>query len=544
MLEVTTIYVIQMRSLRIKNLRILEDTGYIDLKPITLLLGGNSCGKSTFLRTLPLIRQSVETKTTGTILWFGDFVDFGSYQEAINKDKASDGISLSFRLQLNRNEFWYARDILTNTIAFNKGFDDLDVTIELKLEQTDDSTITKNCYLSFLGHQVEIIFGLKGEIDSFKVNDRELKIFFIDTVKNYSGYFLPLLKVVKPKDNFELSLGNSKRLNPTRINPFFYYSELNLQIKQTIKSTASKNISEETVLNIIRGISIADSEEMFGNLQKHRAVGKTKWEKTVSTWNENTEKYLYLRDLLVAATVQSILSASDKHLADSAQLIKYIAPTRATAKRFYRSQDLSVNEVDSQGINLPMFLRNLTEEELSSLSGWTCQNFGFNLSVNKISGLLVSIMIQNKYSEQEDNLADIGFGYSQILPILVQLWWLIETQKKGNYTRSIIFAIEQPELHLHPKLQALLADSFIKTINSANENGMSLKLILETHSETLVNRFGNLIAAKKIDKNDVNIVFFEKDEIKNSVVTRKAEYDDDGFLNNWPIGFFEQDIVI
>ena len=49
-----------MQSVGIKNLRILEDTGFIDIKPITLLLGANSSGKSTFLRFFPLIKQSVE----------------------------------------------------------------------------------------------------------------------------------------------------------------------------------------------------------------------------------------------------------------------------------------------------------------------------------------------------------------------------------------------------------------------------------------------------------------------------------------------------
>jgi AAA15 family ATPase/GTPase len=43
-----------MDAIRLKNLRSLEDTGFIDLKPITFLLGSNSSGKSTFLRSLPL----------------------------------------------------------------------------------------------------------------------------------------------------------------------------------------------------------------------------------------------------------------------------------------------------------------------------------------------------------------------------------------------------------------------------------------------------------------------------------------------------------
>ncbi len=61
-----------MEAIRIQNLRSLKDTGLIELKPITLLLGRNSSGKSTFLRTFPLLRQAYETATSGGIIWNGD----------------------------------------------------------------------------------------------------------------------------------------------------------------------------------------------------------------------------------------------------------------------------------------------------------------------------------------------------------------------------------------------------------------------------------------------------------------------------------------
>ena len=59
-----------MESIRIKNFRSLQDTGNIDLKPITILVGKNSAGKSTFLRTFPLFKQSVEERTKAPILLY------------------------------------------------------------------------------------------------------------------------------------------------------------------------------------------------------------------------------------------------------------------------------------------------------------------------------------------------------------------------------------------------------------------------------------------------------------------------------------------
>ncbi len=71
-----------MFSYRIQNLRSLSDTGEINLKPINILLGANSSGKSTFLRSFPLFKQSISNSTKGPILWYGDFVDFGTFKDA------------------------------------------------------------------------------------------------------------------------------------------------------------------------------------------------------------------------------------------------------------------------------------------------------------------------------------------------------------------------------------------------------------------------------------------------------------------------------
>ena len=73
-------------KLRIQNLRSIADSGDIELKPIMILLGANSSGKSTFLRSFPLFAQSVDKKLRGPIAWFDtSFVDYGDYKTAKNK---------------------------------------------------------------------------------------------------------------------------------------------------------------------------------------------------------------------------------------------------------------------------------------------------------------------------------------------------------------------------------------------------------------------------------------------------------------------------
>ena len=82
-------------SISINNLRSLNG-GKVNIKPITVLVGKNSSGKSSFLRVFPLLRQSVESNTIGPILWYGKYVDFGAFSEAINRNSESKNIKFSF----------------------------------------------------------------------------------------------------------------------------------------------------------------------------------------------------------------------------------------------------------------------------------------------------------------------------------------------------------------------------------------------------------------------------------------------------------------
>ncbi|MFS8067021.1 MAG: AAA family ATPase, partial [Byssovorax sp.] len=90
-----------LEAFGVKNLRCLTDTGLVPIKPITLLVGKNSSGKSTFLRAFPLLRQSVETARNSPVLWYDErFVDFGSLQAAANNRLSEPSVTFQFRLRL------------------------------------------------------------------------------------------------------------------------------------------------------------------------------------------------------------------------------------------------------------------------------------------------------------------------------------------------------------------------------------------------------------------------------------------------------------
>ena len=273
-----------------------------------------------------------------------------------------------------------------------------------------------------------------------------------------------------------------------------------------------------------------------------------KWHNLVKDWTEENSDFLELNNLDLLSKAFLLIEEAGMSLAKSLMEVNYIGPVRATAERYYRRQNLALNVIDSRGINLPMFVNDLSEIEKKDLKEWMLEYFGFYL-VTDYSGGHIAISLVNERNGEKTNLADSGFGFSQIMPILVMLWTL--TKRKTLRRRRPLYSdnkilycvIEQPELHLHPGFQAQLADMFISAVNVAKMNGIQLKLILETHSEAIINRIGRRISEKKLDfsKDDVTVALFNKQLNENGTNVTLAHFDDDGILDNWPIGFFNAD---
>jgi predicted ATPase len=120
------------------------------------------------------------------------------------------------------------------------------------------------------------------------------------------------------------------------------------------------------------------------------------------------------------------------------------------------------------------------------------------------------------------SLDRFGTGASQVLPILA----LVLSRKPGD-----VVLIEQPELHLHPGGQQYLADLFMTATS------MGVQLILETHSEYIVNRVRRGVVLGLIDSGSVQMVNFEQDYRGLAQVTGVDLTESGGFAD-WPRGFF------
>ncbi len=136
------------------------------------------------------------------------------------------------------------------------------------------------------------------------------------------------------------------------------------------------------------------------------------------------------------------------------------------------------------------------------------------------------LTVQISGANRSHDLTHVGVGVSQVLPILVAS--LISEQDT-----ALIF--EQPELHLHPKVQTLLGD-FLLSLTQLGK-----QCILETHSEHLINRIRFRIAAageQNLWKEAVKVYFVERPTASSKF--REVEINEFGAILDWPEGFFDQ----
>jgi predicted ATPase len=138
------------------------------------------------------------------------------------------------------------------------------------------------------------------------------------------------------------------------------------------------------------------------------------------------------------------------------------------------------------------------------------------------------VLVRTAAGLPEVKLTDVGFGVSQVLPVIVEALYVP--------SRSIVI-FEQPEIHLHPRVQADLADLFVDAIR-ARENGVprDCQFIVESHSEHFLRRLQRRIAEEELSKDDAALYFVNTTGASARV--EPLDVDLYGNIRNWPEGFF------
>jgi len=427
-------------EIRWKNYRAFEDTGWIRIPPLTILIGPNNSGKTSVISPLLLLSQTIRSSDGVTpLVTRGPLVDAGSFKNIVHNHDNSKELFLGLRFHLHEEEKGEIGAIGT----YPPGGVELNMAQE---EQTEDILMKRFALFDILRRP------------------------FLTESRTADGTYT--LK----SDAFKL-------LNRER---------------EAIRQSSPVNF-------------LFSSQVAFRRLQSR---GKKKSER-VSPVQPSRGFVMYA----------AALSAALGELQELFNDLSYVGPLRERPRRYYPIAGEMIASVGSRGEHMANLVRRRLPELKHQLDQWIERfEFGAGLVAESLSDELFSLSFVDSHRAARTNIADAGFGASQVLPLIVQAL----AARKQSLTIA-----EQPEIHLNPRLQYVLADLFVEMANSDR------RVIVETHSEHLLLRLRRLVADGKIDHKQVAIYFVEKINGVSSI--RLVSLEGNGHIksNVWPKGFFE-----
>lgn len=473
-----------IKEINLENFKGFKDLKNINLRPITILTGTNSCGKSSILQSILLLKQTIESKSLNqTLLLNGRFVHLGNFENIIygkNKDR-SVKIGLSYKV--SKHEFsgssqsglplnFLFRHILSDA-SFNLPNAEYFVNYYVWIKKNE--TIRTKTHI-----KPTIIEKFTLEINVKAATDNEFtESYFEGNIVNGENVYNCNWKL--PDDN-----------------------------KITYKQGSEKfNIK---FLNLVPNSFEINNPKLYND-------------------NNNVGVYFYILNELM------------KHVFSS---VSYVGPLREEPSRRYIYED-EVIEIGTKGENAAFIFLSENDRLINNAYFFDEEENKFYIERNLTLGKAVNVWndlfnIKNfrpehlqevirlnlDSSNSEDtrvNIADVGFGVSQIFPIILEGLRI----KEGS-----TLLLEQPEIHLHPKVQMQLADYFISLAMSKKN------LIIETHSEHIINRLVRRILEdnESILKDLVSIYFIEPSNEGSKFIP--IEINEENGLINWPEDFFDQ----
>jgi hypothetical protein len=247
----------------------------------------------------------------------------------------------------------------------------------------------------------------------------------------------------------------------------------------------------------------------------------------------------FLEILLASPRKQAILGVPYSHPAQSfenyIQRIIHVPGLRGNPERTYKTTAIGgefPGTFENYVASIVNYWRSSDSKKMRSLEA-SLQKLGLTskLDARQINDTQVELLVgrlpcgNSPTSKKQDmvSIADVGFGVSQTLPILVAL--LAASPEQLVY-------IEQPEIHLHPRAQVAMAEILLEAIDRG------VQVVVETHSELLLLGIQSLVAEGKLASDKVKLHWFTREDTGATKIT-SADLDETGAFGDWPEDFGE-----
>jgi hypothetical protein len=485
-------------ALRIKNFKPFGAEQRVPLAPITLIYGPNSAGKSSIIQALLFLKQSVEGKTC---LPRGRYVDLGSFRALVHKHRLNEPVELT------------------------PEFRDLPEYFHI-MAMGEDPPFLERTFFDGRDRFVRAAFGLeKGDGARRRTASlREIE---------FSEAGRPGLKTrfrrhsITPKEM--ASAERSRPLTSTWRLADRSSARSLARYAATVFAAQNKGESTKPLDTEWLATKLLDEQPSLNNLVNPQFdVGFPRPDGRLDDFGPPRLSGV-AGPSRIAQYLQVILSR-----------VSYIGPLRAAPTRHQILSGVDAADVGVHGehtLDLMARREGWMHAERDVTDWFSRLGIPFRVRIQTFDDQAVGetavLQLIDKRSRAIVTLADVGFGTGQLLPVIVQ----------ALLGGPQVLCVEQPEIHLHPRLQAEVADLLVETSRvHAQDDGdtvHSTQWIVETHSEALMLRVQRRIREKRLPHDAVSVVYV--DAGPRGSRARQLRLDERGeFVDEWPDGFFEE----
>jgi predicted ATPase len=485
-----------------KAFDVLKDT---PLSDISVLCGTNSSGKSSILHALLLLKQSLESEGQDqSILLNGPYVRLGRFSNIVYGQRNGSAVRLKVNMA-NINPKGRS-SVLPIYIFLNenlkKGLDSDRYDMEIEWELKIDDRFSVERYLSPIN--LVRFFAKINQANSKKeatliIERDELGDFF--NVKAH-GFMNPFAAFPVDNENDDGSV--FKEVPEERGEKDFLINNIsvsffNMQPRPSMKKN-SDSASDGGAVSFASYLTDSIFDVIKAEMRDVSYVGPLR--------EEPARRYIYEEEVVqIGKKGENAAYIFNVHQSDIINDVYFFVDGHSSFDRMQNIAlgDAMVKWTDYMGIPR---INPSTEYDVIKLN--------VDAGIDGCSGV---------------NIADVGFGISQVFPILLEG---LRVPIGG------VAIFEQPEIHLHPAMQMKLADFFVSMAMSGR------RVIIETHSEHIINRFTRRAIEDSVyglsDK--ISIYFVRKNNSLHgegaSVIVEKVRIDPMRGISNWPIDFFGQ----
>lgn len=529
----------------ISNFKSIEHA-MLDLGELSILTGANSAGKSSLMQSLLLLAQST---AEGQLALNGPVVMLGEGADVVRAGQRVVSLKATFstlkvltdervRLSLSVDLVNLAGDLSVQGIVLREG----ETVI---LEASRGGRMVR----SFQEGQRPIGVSSSASLEPATV----LQVGFVAGVPRHSPMLIEMRGLVPEgvyvrrtqhqrerdaRDLLEMAKTDRTR---THDREFLFRralasAELSPALQSLRGSLGPRLRPSMTLAKLIADLSPDDESALASLLSA--ALGEWEGEVLGRRVIARTPRLVFARTRSEAlAEALYYLGASTEGMGELASSIRYLGPLRDEPRVVYPmgrgSRHLPVGSHGEFTSDLLARLRarpltyvspdgrELTEPLEEAVSRWVNYlGIGTRISVSDRGKLGRTIRLEIEGVERD--LTTVGVGASQLLPVVVALL----AADSGS-----LFLFEQPELHLHPAVQSRLGD-FLSTARP------DVRLVVETHSESLINRLRLRVVEERLRADRIQILFGE--QVEGVTQFRRLEMNDFGDLDEWPAGFFDE----